>query len=193
MITISLTIQLVECTAEQVYSEGLIAYAILTVGVDQTVMGFIKGALRMRSGFKGIKFCEKILTERKNWQSDVLKREFECGIIGCLGVFDMVISFFPRRFITLLHLAGFTGITQGRDESSSIRRLLASLSTVNNLQLGDRMNGLARLDRAASVAAIRSLPAMAAVAGYHIGGEFCYGLGKLILIVIIDSTYFVHN
>lgn len=81
----------VECTAEQVYHESMIAYALLTVGVDQTVMGFIKGAIRMRSGFNGIKYCERILKERKRWESEILRREFECGIVGCLGVFDMVI------------------------------------------------------------------------------------------------------
>ncbi|KAI1296562.1 Tetratricopeptide repeat protein 39B [Halotydeus destructor] len=142
----------VECHAEQSYHELQLVYGFLVPLYEQSVVGFIKGAINLRSGFSGLKGNERIMAKKDNWSSDYLRDEFAAGVMGCLGLFDMVISFFPRKFITLLELVGFSG---------------------------DRGRGLESMKQVASLkGTMRSVGGIVGVGAYHGFFEFFYGLGN---------------
>ena len=62
-----------------------------------------------RSSYKSFKESEKILETRKCWSSKAVRDHFASGVYMGLGSFDMIISFFPSKFIKLLEFAGFSG------------------------------------------------------------------------------------
>lgn len=86
----------------------------------------VKAALKIRSSHQQFKECEKISQNRKKWQSNKCRDWFNSGVQFCLGTFEMVISFFPSRFIKLIQLAGFSG-----DRESSLDNLLSAFNLKN--------------------------------------------------------------
>lgn len=63
--------------------------------------------------------CERILKKKTNWTFDSNRCEFECGVNFGLGLFEVSISYFPSKLITLLELVGFSA-----DRMSGIDRLM---------------------------------------------------------------------
>lgn len=109
-----------ECHAELVSAVIYAASAIITVTHDQTIGGYINGAMKIRSCYNTYRECDRILKQRKKWSNDRMKRHFESGVLLGLGMFDMAISLFPSKLIKLLELAGFSG-----NRSFGISQLLA--------------------------------------------------------------------
>ena len=83
--------------------------AICTVIHDQSVTGAIRGALRINFAHRTFRECERILFKKNNWVSDESKDHFASGVNLGLGGFELVISYFPQKFIKLLEFAGFCG------------------------------------------------------------------------------------
>lgn len=153
-----------ECHAELVHSEMLAIYGGLCVVEDQSLMGFVKGALRVRSCYAGLKECERIMNGRTNWTSEVLRQEFCAGVLADLGLFEMGISFMPRKFMILLELAGFSS---------------------------NRSFGLDKLESAATYSlSLRKLLGMLSLVGYHMFAEYFYGLGEVRRDLVLEYLRF---
>lgn len=142
-----------ECHAELVCSEMLSIQAGLIAVNDTSFTGFIKAALNLRTSFSGLKNCERILDGKTNWKNEELREEFRSGVKLSLGLFEMAISFMPRKFILLLELAGFSG---------------------------NRTYGLEKLETCAQIrTSVRKLGAFAIIGGYYSFIEYFYCLGEL--------------
>ena len=153
-----------ECHAELAHSELLAIYGGLCAVEDQSLMGFVKGALRVRSCYSGLKECERIMKAKTNWQSEVLRQEFCSGVLLDLGLFEMSVSFVPRKFMILLELAGFSS---------------------------NRSFGLDKMESAASYElSLRRLGAMVSLFGYHMFAEYFYGLGEVRRDLVLDYVKF---
>ncbi|KAI1296833.1 Tetratricopeptide repeat protein 39B [Halotydeus destructor] len=140
------------CHAELLYAETQAAQAALTVLSDMSVTGFVKGAIRIRACFNTYKECQRIHKHRKNWDTETSRKHFVSGIHLGLGLFEIAISFFPSKMITLLEMAGFSG---------------------------DRTSGMNELLKGADVQDGIRYPAVAiALSGYYGFGEFFYGIGE---------------
>lgn len=157
-----------ECIAELLYCEYNGAYGILNVVDDQSIMGFIKGAYRVRICYNGFKLCEKLMNEKTNWTNEYLKREFESGVLLGLGLFEMGISFVPRKFMLLLELAGY---------SSS------------------RTYGLQQIEKSSKIeeSKYHKLAAKGAIVLYYLFLENFYGLGEVRKDLIMDNIKFGRN
>lgn len=83
--------------------------AVAIVINDQSVTGAIRGALRLNLAHKTFKECERILEKRSNWLSEKSRDHFSSGVNLGLGAFELVISFFPHKFVRLLEFAGYCG------------------------------------------------------------------------------------
>lgn len=99
----------VNCHAGLAHGEGLALSALLTVIDNPSIPGLIKGAIKIRSCHQMLREGLRVLETKNNWKSEVLRRNFESGVYLGLGLFEMAISFFPSRFITMLEIAGFSG------------------------------------------------------------------------------------
>lgn len=138
----------VECHLELVHAEINALMAFLCVVGDQSLMGFVDGALHIRTCFSGLRACERLLRERRAWTSGLALEEFRAGVTLWLGFFDMSISFLPAKLIKLLELAGFSG---------------------------DRNVGMEQIEKVAKMSTtIRHLGGLLAVATYHGFLEFFF-------------------
>jgi tetratricopeptide (TPR) repeat protein len=142
-----------ECHAELVCAEMQAIFGGLCVVEDQSILGFIKGAFRVRSCFNGLKECERILANKTNWKSSILREEFEAGVNLGLGLFEMGISFMPRKFMILLELAGFSS-----NRSFGLEKLMVTSKCKTSL---------------------RKYGGMAGLVGYYLFIEYFYGLGDV--------------
>lgn len=59
------------------------------------------------------------MKRKSNWASDLHRQEFECGVNFGLGLFEISISYFPSKVVTLLELVGFRA-----DKTKGMERLL---------------------------------------------------------------------
>ncbi|KAI1296832.1 Tetratricopeptide repeat protein 39B [Halotydeus destructor] len=107
------------CHAEMFYAETQAAFAALTVLQEPTLTGFVKGAIRIRACFNTFKECERIHKYKTNWETETSRNNFTSGVHLGLGLFEVAISYFPSKMITLLEMAGFAG-----NLTSAIDRLL---------------------------------------------------------------------
>ena len=96
-----------ECMAEMLYACNQVLTGMVTVLKDQSIYGFISGALTIRSGHQSYKECMHILNNRQVWSSPKCRMHFESGTRMGIGSFDLVISFFPSKMARLLEFAGF--------------------------------------------------------------------------------------
>ncbi|KAI1296837.1 Tetratricopeptide repeat protein 39B [Halotydeus destructor] len=102
------------CHAEMFYAETQAAFAALTVLQEPTLTGFVKGAIRIRACFNTFKECERIHKYKTNWETETSRDNFTSGVHLGLGLFEVAISYFPSKLITLLEMAGFAGnLTSG--------------------------------------------------------------------------------
>ena len=110
-----------QCHAELVFAVVSALDAVCTVINDQSVTGAIRGALKLNLAHRTFKECERILEKKTNWSSEMSRDHFSSGVNLGLGAFELVISFFPQKFIRLLEFAGYCG-----DRAVGIGHLLKS-------------------------------------------------------------------
>lgn len=144
-----------ECMAQLLYSEFNCVYASLCVIEDQSLMGFMRAAYRLRYGWNGFQACLKIYKEKNNWSSDVIKKEFSAAVLMAFGSFEMGISFLPKTFLKLLEFAGFaTDAKEGLNqvvksafmEGSKFHRLLSNMIIAGDYMFGEYFYGLGEPD-----------------------------------------------
>lgn len=117
-----------ECHAELCYAKSLLLWGLVTVLEDQSIYGFINGALKIRASHQSYKECLNILKTKNNWQSEVSRMHFESGTRLGIGAFDLVVSFFPTKMAKLLEFAGFNS-----DRDIALNELNKSVALVDGL------------------------------------------------------------
>jgi hypothetical protein len=80
-----------------------------TVINDQSVTGAIRGAFKINLAHRTFRECEKVLQKKDNLKSQESRYHFASGVNLGLGGFELVVSFFPSKFIKLLEFAGYCG------------------------------------------------------------------------------------
>lgn len=99
-----------ECLAELNYAESTALLAFLAAFIDRmSVMGAIKGAVKIKISHSAFKECERIAEERTNWTSPVLRHNFEGAAFYAVACFHLVISYAPKFLARLLEFVGFSG------------------------------------------------------------------------------------
>lgn len=106
-----------EIHAELINAESLLLTALISFLADQSILCFVKGAFRIRSCYQRYKECIYILENKTNWSSLEAKQHFESGVRMGHGIFNLLMSYLPRRILRLLEYVGFSGNrTLGVDE-----------------------------------------------------------------------------
>lgn len=106
-----------EIHAELINAESLLLTALISFLADQSILCFVKGAFRIRSCYQRYKECIYILENKTNWSSLEAKKHFESGVRMGHGIFNLLMSYLPRRILRLLEYVGFSGNrTIGVDE-----------------------------------------------------------------------------
>lgn len=140
-----------ECVAELLNTHLNSMYGCLCTIGDQSLMGLIKAAYRLRTAYVSVRNCEKILKGKTNWKNDYIKREFESSINLSLGGFEMALSYCPRTLVHLLEYAGFkTDRSNGLEniiksatiEDSKFHHYMSKLSIFAYYFLGENFFGL---------------------------------------------------
>lgn len=79
-----------EAHAELVFAELQILQTLLTIFGDHDFVSMIKGAFRMRAANIGYKTCAEILANKKNWDSEIIRQNFEAGYLMGNGTLNLV-------------------------------------------------------------------------------------------------------
>lgn len=97
-----------EAHAELCYAESVLERALLTFIQDDNLVSFIKGGLKIRSGYHAYKNAVQLLSSRK-WKDAASKMHFESGVRLGRGTFNLMLSILPKRLLKVLEFVGFTG------------------------------------------------------------------------------------
>lgn len=143
-----------EAHSELIHAECSILLALLCVTLDQSFIGFVNGALYARSSNNGFKKCFKIMECKRTWCSDASRIHFKSGTRTATGMFELIVSFFPSKFVTLLEYVGFSGNRKfGLDQlkrsaalTDGLRYSLAVFGLVLFIGLLDNVFGLGEAD-----------------------------------------------
>lgn len=120
-----------QCHAELVHAESLLLLALISFVSDQSLLCLVKGALRIRTCYQRYKECQYILETRKTWSSEEAKRHFESGVRLGHGIFNLLMSYLPRRVLRFLEYVGFSGNRQiGIEELDRSVELMDGLRSV---------------------------------------------------------------
>ncbi|KAL7889636.1 hypothetical protein AOLI_G00018940 [Acnodon oligacanthus] len=95
-----------EMHAELCYAELLLQRAVLTFAEDESMIGFIKAGLKMRTSYLIFKECENMLDQVKDDDTHI---HFVGGVNMGIGSFNLMLSLFPARVLRLLEFVGFSG------------------------------------------------------------------------------------
>ncbi|KAK2164553.1 hypothetical protein LSH36_62g07003 [Paralvinella palmiformis] len=127
-----------EIHAEICYAECLIERALLMFVQDESLISFVKGALKIRACYQSYKECLRIL-QKRNWKPDDNKIHFESGVKLGVGLFNLMIALLPTKVMKLLEFVGFSGkkkkglrlLEEGTEMPTSLRGALCSLSLLS--------------------------------------------------------------
>ncbi|KAG9275743.1 tetratricopeptide repeat protein 39B-like [Astyanax mexicanus] len=95
-----------EMHAELCYAEVLLQMAALSFVEDESMIGFIKAGLKMRTSYLTFKECETLLDKGKDNDAH---NHFVGGVNMGIGSFNLMLSLFPARILRLLEFVGFSG------------------------------------------------------------------------------------
>ncbi|XP_034543814.1 tetratricopeptide repeat protein 39B-like [Notolabrus celidotus] len=125
----------VEMHAELCYAEVLLQKAALTF-LDESIIGFIKGGMRIRNSYQIFKDCQNlsIISKDMEKQTSTLVH-FRGGVSMGIGSFNLMLSLLPSRVLRLMEFLGFSGdrelglseLRQGAG-SHSLRSILSALT-----------------------------------------------------------------
>ncbi|KAM7394376.1 hypothetical protein PAMP_021183 [Pampus punctatissimus] len=124
-----------EMHAELCYAEVLLQKAALTF-LDESIIGFIKGGMRIRNSYQIFKDCQA----KANVTKEVEKLKsthihFRGGVNMGIGSFNLMLSLLPSRVLRLMEFLGFSGdrelgLSELREGASnnSLRSILSTLT-----------------------------------------------------------------
>ncbi|KAJ0050753.1 hypothetical protein NL108_005889, partial [Boleophthalmus pectinirostris] len=122
-----------EMHAELCYAEVLLQKAALTF-LDESIIGFIKGGMRIRNSYQIYKECQVMISSRKEEDLGTLVH-FKSGVSMGIGSFNLMLSLLPSRVLRLMEFLGFSGDRElGLSElregaaSNSLRSILCTLT-----------------------------------------------------------------
>lgn len=98
--------------AELVHAESMLMMALISFLADQSIICLVKGAFKIRSAYNRYKECLQIMLERAAhdaWSSAEAQRHFESGVRMGHGIFNLLMSYLPRRVLRFLEYVGFSG------------------------------------------------------------------------------------
>lgn len=124
-----------EMHAELCYAEVLLQKASLTF-LDESIIGFIKGGMRIRNSYQIYKECQAMVGATKDLaKTDSTHVHFRSGVSMGIGSFNLMLSLLPSRVLRLMEFLGFSGdrelgLSELRDgaSSSSLRSILCTLT-----------------------------------------------------------------
>nr|XP_057921547.1 tetratricopeptide repeat protein 39B-like isoform X2 [Doryrhamphus excisus]XP_057921548.1 tetratricopeptide repeat protein 39B-like isoform X2 [Doryrhamphus excisus] len=124
-----------EMHAELCYAEVLLQKAALTF-LDETIIGFIKGGMRIRNSYQIFKECQAMANASKNLKKkNKTNIHFRGGVNMGIGSFNLMLSLLPARVLKLMEFLGFSGDRElGLSElragasSDSLRSILSTLT-----------------------------------------------------------------
>ncbi|XP_036372875.1 tetratricopeptide repeat protein 39B-like [Megalops cyprinoides] len=121
-----------EMHAEICYAECLLQRAALTFIEDESMIGLIKGGIRIRTSYQIYKECYQMTQEMAGHGATY--RHFEGGVNTGMGSFNLMLSLLPSKVLRLLEFIGFAGnrefgLSQLREgaASHSLRAILSVL------------------------------------------------------------------
>ncbi|XP_030207510.1 tetratricopeptide repeat protein 39B [Gadus morhua] len=113
-----------EMHAELCYAEVLLQKASLTF-MDESIMGFIKGGMRIRNSYQIFKDCQVIANKMdEEMQQKATHLHFKCGVNMGIGSFNLMLSLLPTRVLRLMEFLGFSG-----DRDVGLSELRAGVAT----------------------------------------------------------------
>lgn len=124
-----------ELHAELCYAEVLLQKAALTF-LDESIIGFIKGGMRIRNSYQIYKECQAMVNVRKDMETlENTYIHFKSGVSMGIGSFNLMLSLLPSRVLRLMEFLGFSGDRElGLSElregaaSNSLRSILCTLT-----------------------------------------------------------------
>ncbi|XP_061888939.1 tetratricopeptide repeat protein 39B-like [Entelurus aequoreus] len=124
-----------EMHAELCYAEVLLQKAALTF-LDESIIGFIKGGMRIRSSYQIYKECQAMANADKEMEKkNSTNVHFRGGVHMGIGSFNLILSLLPSRILKLMEFLGFSGdrevgLSQLRAgaSSDSLRSILSTLT-----------------------------------------------------------------
>uniref|UniRef100_UPI0037E96467 tetratricopeptide repeat protein 39B-like n=1 Tax=Semicossyphus pulcher TaxID=241346 RepID=UPI0037E96467 len=124
-----------EMHAELCYAEVLLQKAALTF-LDESIIGFIKGGMRIRNSYQIFKDCQSLANITKDMEKQTSTHvHFRGGVSMGIGSFNLMLSLLPSRVLRLMEFLGFSGdrelglseLRQGAG-SHSLRSILSTLT-----------------------------------------------------------------
>ncbi|XP_061685703.1 tetratricopeptide repeat protein 39B-like [Syngnathoides biaculeatus] len=123
-----------EMHAELCYAEVLLQKAALTF-LDETIIGFIKGGMRIRNSYQIFKECQAMVHASGEMEKKSTYIHFKGGVSMGIGSFNLMLSLLPSRILKLMEFLGFSGDREmGLSElragasSDSLRSILSTLT-----------------------------------------------------------------
>ncbi|XP_071373390.1 tetratricopeptide repeat protein 39B-like isoform X2 [Centroberyx affinis] len=124
-----------EMHAELCYAEVLLQKAALTF-LDESIIGFIKGGMKIRNSYQIYKDCQAMASITKNMDSHKSTHiHFKGGVNMGIGSFNLMLSLLPSRVLRLMEFLGFSGDREmGLSElragaaSNGLRSILSTLT-----------------------------------------------------------------
>uniref|UniRef100_A0A8D3DSR3 Tetratricopeptide repeat protein 39B n=1 Tax=Scophthalmus maximus TaxID=52904 RepID=A0A8D3DSR3_SCOMX len=121
--------------AELCYAEVLLQKAALTF-LDESIIGFIKGGMRIRNSYQIYKECQAMAVVMKDMgKLKSTHSHFRGGVNMGIGSFNLMLSLLPSRVLRLMEFLGFSGDRElGLSElregaaSNSLRSILSTLT-----------------------------------------------------------------
>ncbi|XP_054636308.1 tetratricopeptide repeat protein 39B-like isoform X2 [Dunckerocampus dactyliophorus] len=115
-----------EMHAELCYAEVLLQKAALTF-LDETIIGFIKGGMRIRNSYQIFKECQAMVNANKKMEKkNRINVHFRGGVNMGIGSFNLMLSLLPARILKLMEFLGFSG-----DREVGLSELRAGASSDN--------------------------------------------------------------
>ncbi|XP_042341136.1 tetratricopeptide repeat protein 39B-like [Plectropomus leopardus] len=98
-----------EMHAELCYAEVLLQKAALTF-LDESIIGFIKGGMRIRNSYQIFKDCQVYASASKDTEKQKSTHvHFRGGVSMGIGSFNLMLSLLPTRVLRLMEFLGFSG------------------------------------------------------------------------------------
>ncbi|KAF3687762.1 Tetratricopeptide repeat protein 39B [Channa argus] len=116
-----------EMHAELCYAEVLLQKAALTF-LDESIIGFIKGGMRIRNSYLIYKNCQAMANITKEMDKLSTHIHFRGGVNMGIGAFNLILSLLPSRVLRLMEFLGFSG-----DRELGLSELREG-ATTNNLR-----------------------------------------------------------
>ncbi|XP_040002273.1 tetratricopeptide repeat protein 39B-like isoform X2 [Xiphias gladius] len=124
-----------ELHAELCYAEVLLQKAALTF-LDESIIGFIKGGMRIRNSYQIYKDCKAMANVTKDTEKQKSTHiHFRGGVNMGIGSFNLILSLLPSRVLRLMEFLGFTGdkelgLSELREGAAgnSLRSILSTLT-----------------------------------------------------------------